>query len=163
MYMSVSAAAEKFNLSKRRVKALCEQGKIKGANMLRGVWLIPRNAEKPADFSKKKQFVNTQISLSENGLKNINNHYTLEEVCSLLSISSETAKNWIRLGKLKTEENGKTFNGKYIQKLCEKMKSGKDGRLKNRRNKKTVIGKSLYKDYIKSGINKELVKHILAL
>lgn len=161
MYMSVSAAAEKFNLSKQRVKALCEQGKIKGANMLRGVWLIPRNAEKPADFSKKKQFVNTQISLSENGLKNINNHYTLEEVCSLLSISSETAKNWIRLGKLKTEDNGKTFNGKYIQKLCEKMKSGKDGRLKNRRNKKTVTGKSLYKDYIKSGINKELVKHIL--
>lgn len=53
MYISVSDVAEKFNISKRRVQILCEQGRIEGANMMSGVWLIPTNAQKPADARKK--------------------------------------------------------------------------------------------------------------
>ena len=41
MYISVNDAAEKFNISKRRVQIICEQGRIRGANMVSGVWLIP--------------------------------------------------------------------------------------------------------------------------
>ena len=41
MYISVSDAATKFNISRRRVQLLCEQGRISGANMIDGVWLIP--------------------------------------------------------------------------------------------------------------------------
>ena len=44
MYISVSDAATKFNISKRRVQLLCEQGRISGANMVSGVWLIPETA-----------------------------------------------------------------------------------------------------------------------
>ena len=32
MYISVSDAAKKFGVSKRRVQTLCEQGRIKGAD-----------------------------------------------------------------------------------------------------------------------------------
>ena len=53
MYISVSDAAEKFNISKRRVQILCEQGRIEGANRMSGVWLIPTNAQKPTDARKK--------------------------------------------------------------------------------------------------------------
>ena len=63
MYMSVSAAAEKFNISKRRVQTLCEQGRIEGANRMSGVWLIPTNAQKPNDARHKKNINDEQISL----------------------------------------------------------------------------------------------------
>lgn len=56
MYISVSDAAEKFNISKRRVQILCEQGRIEGANRMSGVWLIPTNAPKPADARRKKSY-----------------------------------------------------------------------------------------------------------
>lgn len=53
MYISVTDAAAKFSLSKRRVQVLCEQGRIEGANMVSGVWLIPSDAEKPLDARVK--------------------------------------------------------------------------------------------------------------
>ena len=53
MYISVNDAASKFNISKRRVQVLCEQGRIDGANMVSGVWLIPDTASKPIDGRRK--------------------------------------------------------------------------------------------------------------
>lgn len=47
MYISVSDAAAKFNISKRRVQLLCEQDRISGTNMVSGVWLIPETTPKP--------------------------------------------------------------------------------------------------------------------
>lgn len=55
MYISVNDAAMKFNISKRRVQTLCEQGRISGANMVGGVWRIPEAAPKPTDDRKKKR------------------------------------------------------------------------------------------------------------
>ena len=63
MYMSVSDAAEKFNISKRRVQLLCEQGRIEGANRMSGVWLIPTNAQKPTDARRKSKVPENQLSL----------------------------------------------------------------------------------------------------
>ena len=37
MYINVSDAAKQLNKSKRRVRLLCEQGRIEGANMVKGV------------------------------------------------------------------------------------------------------------------------------
>ena len=62
MYISVSDAATKFNISRRRVQFLCEQGRISGANMIDGVWLIPETATKPAD-RRKKHLDENQMSL----------------------------------------------------------------------------------------------------
>ena len=63
MYISVSDAAEKFNISKRRVQLLCEQGRIEGANRMSGVWLIPTNAQKPTDARRKSTVPENQLSL----------------------------------------------------------------------------------------------------
>ena len=76
------------------------------------------------------------------------NYMNLEETCKKLSISTATAKNWVRLGKLKSEDDGKTFSKDYIIELANEIKNGEDGRLKSRRNKKAVSGKEIYSDYI---------------
>ena len=47
--MSSTDAAIKWNISRRRVEVLCSQGRIEGVQRMGGMWLIPENAEKPAD------------------------------------------------------------------------------------------------------------------
>lgn len=161
MYISVSDAAEKFNISKRRVQLLCEQGRIEGANRLSGVWLIPTNAKKPDDARRKSNIPQNQLSPFDDLYRIEEEKLSIIQVCELLSISQATVKNWIRLGKLKVEPDGKTFDKKYIEALIAEIKSGKDNRLKSRRNKKSVSGKILYKDYIKNNHNREIVESIL--
>ena len=46
-YLSVSETARKWNLSDRRVRALCESGKIEGAFMIGRTWNVPVEAKKP--------------------------------------------------------------------------------------------------------------------
>ena len=161
MYISVSDAAEKFNISKRRVQLLCEQGRIEGANRMSGVWLIPANAQKPADARRKRNVLENQLSLFDDFYRIEEEKFSIAQVCELLSISQATAKNWVRLGKLKIASDGETFDKEYIEALISEIKSGKDSRLKSRRNKKSVSGKVLYKDYIKSNHNREIVEGIL--
>ena len=161
MYISVSDAAEKFNISKRRVQLLCEQGRIEGANRMSGVWLIPTNAQKPTDARRKSTVPENQISLFDDLYKIEEEKLSIAQVCELLSISQATVKNWVRLGKLKIESDSETFDKKYIEALISEIKSGKDNRLKSRRNKKSVSGKVLYKDYIKNNHNREIVESIL--
>ena len=47
--MFVKEAAKLWNISERRVSALCKNGKIVGAIKHGKSWLIPTNAEKPVD------------------------------------------------------------------------------------------------------------------
>lgn len=161
MYISVSDAAEKFNMSKRRVQVLCEQGCIKGAHRMSGVWLIPTDAQKPVDSQRKSSVPENQLSLFGDLYKIEDEKLTITQVCDLLSISQATAKNWVRLGKLRMDSNSETFDKAYIETLLAEIRSGKDGRLKSRRNKKSVSGKVLYRDYIKSESNREIVEGIL--
>lgn len=161
MYISVSDAAEKFHISKRRVQLLCEQGRIEGASRMSGVWLIPTNAQKPTDARKKSTMSECQLSLFDNLYRIEEERLSITQVCELLSISQATAKNWIRLGNLEIGSDGKTFDKKYIETFISEIQSGKDNRLKSRRNKKSVSGKFLYKDYIKNNHNREIVENIL--
>ena len=48
-YIKVSQAAEKWGLSTRRVRVLCAQGKIDGVIRKGKLYMIPANAQKPAD------------------------------------------------------------------------------------------------------------------
>lgn len=41
--------AEKWNISRRRVTTLCNQGRIEGAILRGNTWLIPDDAKKPDD------------------------------------------------------------------------------------------------------------------
>ena len=47
--IKVSQAAEKWGISARRVRVLCAEGKIEGAIQKGKLYLIPENAQKPAD------------------------------------------------------------------------------------------------------------------
>ena len=47
--MNVKEAAERWNLSERRVRVLCSNGQIDGAFRRGKLWIIPDGAEKPAD------------------------------------------------------------------------------------------------------------------
>ena len=53
-YMTVQEAAKKWDLSERRVQKLCAENRIDGVVHLSRVWLIPKDAHKPADSRKKK-------------------------------------------------------------------------------------------------------------
>ena len=137
-YISVKEAANKFELSERRVQKLCETNRIKGCNMVSGIWLIPANAVKPFD----ERF--SEIPESENYL-------SLKELCAELSISTATGRNWIKLGKLLPEYTKKKtpyFSIEYVAKLRRELQSGRNKALKSRRNKKFVSGNALYNSYV---------------
>lgn len=51
-YLSAKELAEKWNISRRRVQILCEEGRIDGAYKVSEVWIIPEDAEKPIDRRK---------------------------------------------------------------------------------------------------------------
>ena len=48
-YMTSGEAAEKWNISHRRVITLCQENRVPDAAMLGKMWLIPKNATKPVD------------------------------------------------------------------------------------------------------------------
>ena len=48
-YMTANEAAEKWNISHRRVLTLCKENRIQNVAMLGNMWIIPSNAEKPED------------------------------------------------------------------------------------------------------------------
>lgn len=158
MYISVNDAATKFNISKRRVQVLCEQGRISGANMVSGVWLIPETAPKPVD-GRKKRLDDNQISFFDGEQKAL----TVDDVCKILSISKATAKNWIRLGKIMPDISDQLFSPGYIERFVVELKSGENTKLKSRRNKKNATGKVLYKDYVHTASNQKLVAELLEL
>lgn len=49
IYMSISEAAAKWNVSNRRIQILCTQERIPGACRIGNMWAIPKDAEKPID------------------------------------------------------------------------------------------------------------------
>ena len=54
-YITAREAAEKWNISQRRVSVLCAENRIPNVAMLGKMWIIPREAEKPMDARKDKQ------------------------------------------------------------------------------------------------------------
>ena len=57
-YMTAQEAAEKWNVSLRWVQRLCKENRIDVAMNINRVWLIPKNAKKPADgrYNKYKNY-----------------------------------------------------------------------------------------------------------
>lgn len=54
-YITTKEAAEKWNISDRRVLQYCNAGRIEGAEKMGNTWLIPKWTEKPADTRFKKK------------------------------------------------------------------------------------------------------------
>ena len=55
-YMTLKEVAEKWGVTPRRVNYSCAGGRIPGAVKMATIWLIPKDAEKPAD----RRFKNTK-------------------------------------------------------------------------------------------------------
>ena len=53
-YITAHQAAQKWNISQRRVQILCSQGRIEGVFKLGENWAIPITAKKPSDSRKKE-------------------------------------------------------------------------------------------------------------
>lgn len=133
---SVKKTAKRFNLSERRVQKLCETGRIEGAKRISNVWLIPASAKKPSD---------ERLALEHENL------LSLSELCSDLSISIATGRNWLKLGKLIPTESikGKPFFSKdYASTIKKDILEGKNKALKSRRNKKFISGNAIYNSYV---------------
>lgn len=56
-YIKASQAAEKWGISPRRVRMLCAEGKIEGAVRKGKLYMIPENAQKPADGRVKYNII----------------------------------------------------------------------------------------------------------
>lgn len=54
-YISAPEAAKKWCISERRVQKLCEENRIPGMAKFSRMWLIPKDAEKPADGRYKNR------------------------------------------------------------------------------------------------------------
>lgn len=48
-YMSISQTSEKWGIKQRRIRTLCQEGRIPGAFKMGAYWSIPEDAEKPND------------------------------------------------------------------------------------------------------------------
>ena len=56
-YMTVQEAAVLWRISERQVQKLCRANRIEGVIHLSRVWLIPRDAKKPADARQKEDIL----------------------------------------------------------------------------------------------------------
>ena len=54
-YMSCPEAAKKWGISERRVQILCKEDRIPGVSKIGYMWLIPKDAKKPAARRRKEQ------------------------------------------------------------------------------------------------------------
>lgn len=54
-YMSAPEASKKWGISERRVQKLCEENRIPNVTKFSRMWLIPKDAEKPADGRYKNK------------------------------------------------------------------------------------------------------------
>lgn len=54
-YITASQAAEKWQISQRRVQVLCSEGRIEGVFKLGENWAIPEDSQKPTDGRTKKE------------------------------------------------------------------------------------------------------------
>ena len=53
-YLTTAELSEKWNISPRRIGMLCADGRIDGVIKKGKTWLIPSDAEKPADRRYRK-------------------------------------------------------------------------------------------------------------
>ena len=53
-YMTLKEASEKWGVSSRQLNYYCTDGRILGAVKMAGVWLIPKDADKPIDGRTKQ-------------------------------------------------------------------------------------------------------------
>ena len=54
-YMTIKEAGNKWGITGRMATYYCVDGRVDGATKIGNLWLIPKDAKKPADGRRKKQ------------------------------------------------------------------------------------------------------------
>lgn len=102
MFMTVKEAAEKWNISDRRVRVLCSQGKIAGAYQEGRGWKIPVDATKPTDgryrskesilsqIEHKKEELDHKRPLTEGEVARLNEEFVVEYIYNSNAIEGNT-------------------------------------------------------------------------
>lgn len=120
--LTVKEAASRWNVSTRRITTLCEQGRIEGAEKIAGVWILPKNAKKPADARvKNEKYIDwrNKPELSsddyESNLKSIRGTLAVEGI----EISRESINNINRLvsGQTSCSDIVEELKEKYMQRV----------------------------------------------
>ncbi len=118
-YMDVKSAAEKWNITPRRVRILCNDGRIDGAVRNGWSWVIPVDTPKPRDGRVLRRFKALDIragSVDVDGLRQLKRLHSLEEYLSLPLFRKDTARTVSFLFSLENEE---------VSELeCERILSG---------------------------------------
>ncbi len=102
MYMTVKDAAEKWNISERRVRVLCSEGKISGVCHEGHSWKIPTDAKKPSDgrlkrvislipiINEKKKKLDNMRPLTEGELARLREEFAVEYTYNSNAIEGNT-------------------------------------------------------------------------
>ena len=102
MFMTVKQVAERWEISERRVRVLCSEGKIPGAFQDGRSWKIPSDAEKPSDgryksresmlsqIDRKKGMLDQCRPLTEGELERLNEEFTVEYTYNSNAIEGNT-------------------------------------------------------------------------
>ncbi len=94
-YITAKEAAEKWNISLRRVQKLCEQERIPGTKKHGRAWMLPIGTEKPVDPRIEKKYPQNSLSTE---LERV-----ISATCTLLStynpdvIFDNIKEDWVRL------------------------------------------------------------------
>jgi hypothetical protein len=100
VYMTAQQAAEKWNISDRRVRVLCREGKISGTVKDGKSYKIPVNAEKPVDGREKKATASAMryLKWENNVIGTIDNMnavtFIKPEYNEVVSLYTGGAKKW---------------------------------------------------------------------
>ena len=103
-YLTTSQIAEKWGLTERRIRMMCQEGKIEGAFLVGKTWNIPENAEKPQRVNAKlvstkekwkeilslKEELDHKRPLTEAELKRLNEEFMVEYTYNSNAIEGST-------------------------------------------------------------------------
>ena len=100
MYLSVQEVAKKWDISDRRVRALCENGQVDGAVKVGKNWNIPEEAKKPKDprrkidllkeIEVKKTELDSRRPLTQGELERLNEEFLVEYTYNSNAIEGNT-------------------------------------------------------------------------
>lgn len=115
--LTIKEASLMWGISIRRITVLCNEGRIAGAKKIAGAWLLPKDAQKPADARVKsgkytdwRNKSDMKSNNFESNLKNLKGTFAVEN----MEISENGIKN------LKRIESGKVSYTDVIEELKQK-------------------------------------------
>jgi len=132
-YISVSEASFKWNISDRRIRVLCSEGRINGAVKIGRSWSIPDDAKKPVDRREKnkvnylgldfdfeyidelKEKIDKHRPLSKNLAKSLHEKLIIEWTYNSNAIEGNT----LTMSETKVVLEGITIGGKSMREHLE--------------------------------------------